>query len=148
MIVNTGAPWVACTGPSAEARAPAVIGALGAHGVSAHAAPPEGAGVILFDEFSSALSHLVREYSDGGQKCVVAIHASDGELPADAFWELLNAGASDAFAWNPAHGPAAIAARLERWRQVDGLSTLPAVRDTLIGESRAWRSMRRRIIEI
>jgi DNA-binding NtrC family response regulator len=142
------APWVACVGSSAEARAAAVIDALRAQGVHARTAPSDGAGVILFDDFSPALSQLVHECSNGGLECVIAIHASGGQLPAEAFWELLNAGASDAFAWNSAHGPAAVAARLDRWRQVDDLSTLPAVRDTLIGESRAWRSMRRRIIEI
>ena len=140
--------WVASVGSLAGALKADVIDALRAHGVNARTAPPDGTGVILFDEFSPALSRIVHECSNGGLECVIAIHTALRELPEEAFWELLNVGASDAFAWNSSYGPAAVAARLHRWRQVDDLITQPAVRDTLIGESRVWQSMRRRIIEI
>ncbi len=111
-------------------------------------APPAGAGVILFDEVSPALLRMVHEYSNGGLECVIAVHAVPAELPEEALWELLNAGASDAFAWNSSHGPAAVAARLDRWRQVSDLTALPVIQDKLIGESRVWQSMLRRIIEV
>lgn len=140
--------WVASVGSLAGALEAHFIDALRTYGVNARTAPPGGAGVILFDEFSPALSRMLHECSGGGLECVIAIHAAPPELPEETFWELLNAGASDAFAWNSSHGPATVAARLDRWRQVDDLIMLPAVRDTLIGESRVWQSVLRRIIEV
>lgn len=140
--------WVASFGPSAGAIRAEVIDALRAQGLNARLAPPDGAGVILFDDVSPALSRMVHEHSNGGLECVIAAHAAPAELPEEGFWELLDAGASDAFAWNSSHGPAAVAARIDRWRQVDQLTTLPDVRDTLIGQSRVWQSALRRIVEV
>jgi transcriptional regulator with GAF, ATPase, and Fis domain len=140
--------WVASFGSSAGAIRAGVIDALRLQGLNASTAPPAGAGVILFDEVSPALLRMVHEYSNGGLECVIAVHAVPAELPGEAFWELLSAGACDAFAWSSSHGPAAVAARLDRWRQVSDLTALPVIQDKLIGESRIWQSMLRRIIEV
>jgi len=109
---------------------------------------PSGAGVILFDEVSVGLSRRVHESSNGGLECVIAIKTAPTGLAEGALWRLLDAGASDVFAWDPSHGPAAVAARLDRWQQVGDLISLPVVRDRLVGQSRAWRSVLRRIAEI
>ena len=140
--------WVASFGPSAGAISDDVIGALRAQGLNAGATPPSGAGVILFDEVSTGLSRLVHECSNGGLECVIAVNAVPTGLAEGALWRLLDAGASDVFVWDPSHGPATVAARLNRWQQVDDLTALPLVRDRLVGESRAWRSVVRRIVEI
>ena len=140
--------WVASFGSSAGAISDDVIGALRAQGLNAGATPPSGAGVILFDEVSTGLSRLVHECSNGGLECVIAVNAVPTGLAEGALWRLLDAGASDVFVWDPSHGPATVAARLDRWQQVDDLTALPLVRDRLVGESRAWRSVLRRIVEV
>jgi transcriptional regulator with GAF, ATPase, and Fis domain len=127
-----------------------VVRALRAHGLNAEAAGATagGAGVVLFDEVSTDLARLVRDRSNGGLECVIAANAAPAALAQGALWRLLDAGASDVFVWDPAHGPAAVAARLDRWRRVDDLTALPVVCGQLVGESRAWRSVLRRIVEI
>ncbi|MEM9762776.1 MAG: sigma 54-interacting transcriptional regulator [Pseudomonadota bacterium] len=51
--------------------------------------------------------------------------------------------------WNRVPTPAqAIAARFERWAAVDQLLASPVVQQNLVGESRAWTSTLRRVIEI
>jgi transcriptional regulator with GAF, ATPase, and Fis domain len=145
-----GPLWIAALGSSAGAIRGDVVRALRAHGLNADAdeATPGGAGVVLFDEISIDLTRLVRDCSNGGLECVIAVNAAPAALAEGALWHVLDAGASDVFVWDPAHGPAAVAARLDRWRQVDDLTALPVVRDQLVGESRAWRSALRRIVEI
>ncbi|MCI5222759.1 MAG: sigma-54-dependent Fis family transcriptional regulator, partial [Candidatus Electrothrix sp. AR4] len=64
-------------------------------------------------------------------------------------WKLLQAGASDIFHWEHSGQPAReIAARLTRWREVDGLMQSTAVRENLVGKSPVWISTLRRIVEI
>ena len=142
--------WVAALGPSAVAIRDDVVRALWAQGVDAGAAAddPVGPGVVLFDEVSTELVRLVRDRSNGGLHCVITVNAAPAALGDGTLWRLLDAGASDAFAWDPVHGPAAVAARLDRWRRVDDLTALPMVSGQLVGESRAWRSALRRVVEI
>ena len=134
---------VASFGSSAAAISDDVISALRAQGLNAGAAAQMGAGVILFDDVSTSLARLVHECSNGGLECVIAVNASPAGLAEEALWRLLDAGASDVLPWDPSHGPAAVAARLDRWQQVDELTALPVVRDKLVGDSRAWRSVLR-----
>jgi transcriptional regulator with GAF, ATPase, and Fis domain len=79
---------------------------------------------------------------------VIAIAASARALAAGELWRVLDAGATDVFAWDEAHGPAAVVARLDRRRRVDELMRSPAVRDQLVGEGAEWQSIVRQVVEI
>ena len=142
--------WVLALGSAAGAIKDDVLRGLRAQGLNADGdrVPPGGAGVLLFDEVSAELVRVVRDCSNGGLECVIAVNAAPAALADGALWHLLEAGANDVFVWDPAHGPAAVAARLDRWWQVDDLTALPVVRGQLVGESRAWRSALRRVVEI
>jgi transcriptional regulator with GAF, ATPase, and Fis domain len=61
----------------------------------------------------------------------------------------LQAGATDVFAWDHSHEPAReVAARFERWTQVDELVQSSSVRDNLVGQSPAWIRVSRQIVEL
>jgi transcriptional regulator with GAF, ATPase, and Fis domain len=128
-----------------------VIEELGRAGLRAHAlgdARPDGPGVVLFDRFSPKLTDLIARLSRGGREPVIAVAAGAGSLSDRRSWALLRHGAADLFAWDHSKTPALeVIARLERWRTVSQLVDSPAVRGRLVGESRVWRSVLRRVVE-
>jgi transcriptional regulator with GAF, ATPase, and Fis domain len=111
------------------------------------AGAPRGAGVLCFDTVSSELCDLVRAASQDGAERVVAL-ALSGVVERDA-WRLLAAGAADVVDWEDSgtYGRE-LAARFERWRQVDELVRSPLVRDNLVGESPVWRAVLREVTEL
>ena len=91
----------------------------------------------------------MREHSHNGLKRVLAIAVTRAVLTVAPVWELLQAGASDVFAWDQFDDAAAvIASRLERWEEVDDLVNSSAVRENLVGQSPAWISVLRRVVEL
>jgi transcriptional regulator with GAF, ATPase, and Fis domain len=111
--------------------------------------PSPGTGLVLFDRDSPELCHRLREYSQNGLKRVIAIAVTQGSLTQGAVWGILQAGASDVFAWDQLENPAAVvASRLQRWKEVDGLVNSSVVRDNLVGQSSAWISVLRRVVEM
>jgi transcriptional regulator with GAF, ATPase, and Fis domain len=105
--------------------------------------------VVFFDAAEPALFDEVRELSREGIERVLAIATSPAALGRDATWNLLHAGASDAFAWDPSGSSAEkVAARVERWSAVDTLVRSPLVRKNLIGQSAAWISTLRQVVEV
>ena len=71
-----------------------------------------------------------------------------GEHVARDQLALLGAGASDVLVWRGAETFPAIGNRLTRWLAVEGLLEAPIVRDNLVGTSRTWRQVLRRVVEI
>jgi transcriptional regulator with GAF, ATPase, and Fis domain len=62
---------------------------------------------------------------------------------------LLQSGASDVFSWDSTPHPAEdVAARFTRWEIVDHLIASPVVEQSLIGESRVWKSALRHVVEV
>ena len=111
--------------------------------------PPSGAGLLLFDRYTTELREFLREHSHNGLKRVLAIAVTRAVLTVAPVWELLQAGASDVFAWDQFDDAAAvIASRLERWEEVDDLVNSSAVRENLVGQSPAWISVLRRVVEL
>jgi transcriptional regulator with GAF, ATPase, and Fis domain len=106
-------------------------------------------GVVFFDHLDPGLAGAVREYSAFGARRLIAIAVpSAGLAPADA-WRLLSDGASDVFSWNDtAKSAEKVAARLQRWAEVDAILGSSLVQDNLIGESPAWSRVLRQIIEV
>jgi transcriptional regulator with GAF, ATPase, and Fis domain len=103
----------------------------------------------VFDEVSEALCQAVRQASGAGRERVIALAVSPEPWHRCDPWALLEAGASDVVSWDPRADPPGeeLAARLTRWEEVDRLIASPTVRDQLVGDSPAWRSVLRRIVE-
>jgi transcriptional regulator with GAF, ATPase, and Fis domain len=91
----------------------------------------------------------LHEYSHNGFERVLAVALQATALAGGVTWQLLQAGASDVFAWERVPAPAAmIAARFERWDEVDRLVRSPLVQNNLVGQSRAWVSVLRQVVEV
>jgi transcriptional regulator with GAF, ATPase, and Fis domain len=135
-------------GPSFQAG----LAKLGQAGVELH--PLQlgaglGPGLLVFDEMSKELYDFVREASRDGHERVLAVAFGSAPLVPLSTWRLLEAGASDVFDWDHSAAPELeIAARFQRWEAVDRLVRSPGVWDRLVGESSAWRSVLREIVEI
>lgn len=106
-------------------------------------------GIILFDNINPGLLEVIGELTEGGHHRVMTVTASANLLREYEIWQLLQAGASDVLAWsNPASATQAVAARLHRWAAVERLVNSPLVQKNLVGKSRAWKGVVRRIVEI
>jgi len=115
---------------------------LGPHAAS-------GPGVLFFSEMSEALGESLRRLSRDGLQRVLAIAVSPHAVTGGCAWRLLQAGASDVFAWDHSPAPAAeVGARFERWEAVDRLMLSPLVEEDLIGKGPAWTSVLRRVVEV
>jgi transcriptional regulator with GAF, ATPase, and Fis domain len=144
--------WLHCHGTDGPLPREPIVRALAAEGVQCHTGEAGGRppfGLILFDQESPELLDFVRHSSRDGASRVVAVGLTRARLPATTRWKLIQAGASDAFAWDDFGRPAAaLAARLKRWAEVDELLASPLVRDNLAGGSAVWRSTLRQVIEV
>jgi transcriptional regulator with GAF, ATPase, and Fis domain len=130
----------------------AVVKTLENAGISAYAFGPErfqGPGVLFFDEITQRLFDFLHEVSHNGIERVLAVAVSKSALAEGGAWRLLQAGASDVFAWDYSIDPAeGVLARLKRWNGIDQLVGSPLVQDNLIGQSPVWKSVLRQIVEV
>ena len=140
-------PWLV-TGDGCARVAASVADAVGASPRPvAHPAPPPGdsPGVLVCDHVDDEVVRFAREVSRAGERRVlVLVTGTAAESPAA--WDLLRAGIADVLPWDGDSD--AIAARLNRWRQVDELVAAPVVAEHLVGHSRAWRSVIREVVEL
>ena len=108
-----------------------------------------GPGLLIFDHVSAQVCDALRAVTAGGDRRVLAVSTTGAALAGDQSWRLLMAGASDALAWNdPATSAHAVAARLERWAEVDRIMLSPAVQDQLVGHSPCWLATLRQAVEV
>jgi transcriptional regulator with GAF, ATPase, and Fis domain len=107
-----------------------------------------GPGVIVFDAVSAELCHLVSSASCGGDERIIAI-ATDREALGDGdSWRVIGAGAADVVTWGGSEQCIAhVAARFDRWREVDSVLESAVTRHGLVGESPRWRSVLRQVVE-
>jgi transcriptional regulator with GAF, ATPase, and Fis domain len=111
--------------------------------------PPMGPGLVFFDRVSADVCAALREATQGGPNCVLAVATRRNALDSAACWRLLGAGASDVLAWDPTRSPGSeIAARLERWEAVETLVSTPLVQEKLVGKSPAWRRALHAVVEV
>ena len=119
---------------------------------------PSGVGLVFFAEVTVALCSFIQTCSRNGHDRLLAIATASTAMAGGHAWRLLQAGAADVLVWNTspsltAHHPAApnpasaVAARLERWQAVDEVLASPLVRNSLIGDSRAWIAVLRQVVE-
>ena len=112
------------------------------------ATPHSHIGVIFFDSVSDELFELLRDLTRNRLQHVLAI-AMSREALAGSAWQLLHAGAADVLVWSGADSLArVVAARVERWLEIDSILDSTLVRDNLVGESPIWRATLRRLVEV
>jgi transcriptional regulator with GAF, ATPase, and Fis domain len=108
-----------------------------------------GPGIVLFDTVNAQVYAVIRALTTDGNRRVLVLSTSNAALVGDQSWRLLMAGASDALSWNdPALSSRAVAARLERWAEVDRIMLSPAVQDQLVGHSPCWLATLRQAVEV
>jgi transcriptional regulator with GAF, ATPase, and Fis domain len=109
---------------------------------------PEGHGIVCFSEADEGLLNLVRQVQRNSRGRLLALGTSSSVVPSSAIWRLLNAGASDALAWDD-HGEVAkqVRAKLGRWIAVDELARPSFTRGLIVGESQAWLTLVRAVVE-
>ncbi len=105
--------------------------------------------LVLLDALTPEALELVAEVSQSGRARVLAAASDRRVLADDGGWQLLRAGASDAFCWTDIERPGAhVAARLARWARVDEALETPPVQRQLVGRSPRWLACLRQVIEI
>lgn len=105
-------------------------------------------GIICFTEITAEIFSLLREASRRLAR-VLTVALTPAALGGSGAWSLLRSGASDVFAWNHSPEPAKeIAARFERWQEVDEIVQSALVRENLVGQSQAWIRVLRQVVEI
>ncbi|MGZ4330064.1 MAG: sigma 54-interacting transcriptional regulator [Solirubrobacteraceae bacterium] len=114
----------------------------------ADATPPSAPGVVLFERVADDVCALIRRLSQGSRRRVVAVSLAPEGLAGSAPWELLAAGAADALSWKGAATARELAARFERWREVDKIVDSPLVGRNLVGDDQKWRLLIRSIVEV
>jgi transcriptional regulator with GAF, ATPase, and Fis domain len=137
------------------------VGELARRGVECHPLPhpsstPSGPGLLVFDGcgpgLHPGLADSVRDLSRRGEERLIAVALCREALARGSGWQLLQAGASDVLAVaDPAHPEETaevIAARFERWEEVDRLVGSAVVTRNLVGRSLAWRSALRQVVEV
>jgi len=111
--------------------------------------PSRGPGIIFFDDVTNQLPGILRAASRCGTERVLAIGLSQSGIKSADIWSLLNAGASDVFAWNNCAEPAReVAARFERWDQIDQIVRSPLVENNLAGKTAAWVRCLTQLVEV
>ncbi len=130
---------------SFEAEVRAAIAAAGIF-IEPDSAGPYG--IVCFDKADEPLIALLYELRCDPNYRVLAITASPQAAETGAVWRLLHAGASDVMFWNGGAAAALqVAAKLQRWREVDELAGRAVSLERAIGDSAAWRALIRKVVE-
>lgn len=145
--------WIAGFGigePAVEAIA-AALRSAGVDLVPYQEGTPPPMGVVAFAAITDEVCEFVRGASRAGTTRILGLLVP---VPGDAagaarLWDLLHAGSADVMPWDrhPDH-VSNVTARLRRWRAVDDLVSSPLVRESVVGESTAWRSVLREVAEV
>lgn len=109
-----------------------------------------GPGVIFYNTPSNELYDFATMSSVRGKERVLVIADSPQLLcENNCGWQLLKAGVSDVITWTNSEGVASeIKARFSRWHTIDQLLESSIVKNYVIGNSQAWRTKLREIVEI
>lgn len=106
-------------------------------------------GIVVLEQVTPEICDFIAEASRNGIGRILVLVTDRAALAGDYAWQLLRAGASDVLVWRELANPGGvIASRLRRWREVDRVLESPLVKDNLVGQSRAWRSALRQLMEV
>jgi transcriptional regulator with GAF, ATPase, and Fis domain len=111
-------------------------------------APARASALVLFQHVADEVCAEVSRLSDAGKRRVVAVAVEENGLAGSSSWDLLAAGAADALTWDGATTAHELAARFERWREVDEIVDSPIVRRNLVGDDLGWRLLLRGVVEV
>lgn len=122
--------------------------ALAANGIPIEVDLVRPYGIICFEKADEQVFGLLHEVRRDPRLRVLAVAASSFAVETGTIWRLLHAGASDVMFWSGDGGEAAqLAAKLQRWFDVDELAEQAISQVSLIGNSPAWRAVIRKAIE-
>jgi transcriptional regulator with GAF, ATPase, and Fis domain len=103
-------------------------------------------GIVCFDKADDRLFSFLHEVRHDPRRRVLTVAASPDAVQTGTIWRLLHAGASDVLSWT-GNAAAQFVARLQRWFEVDELASQSASEESLIGESPAWHTIVRKVVE-
>ncbi len=110
---------------------------------------PDGSCLLLFERLTGEVVEELRTARAQGRQRVLAIALAGAGLDSSEAWSLLQSGASDVVRWDESDPPARnVAARLQRWAEVDRMLYSDMVRQRLIGDSPDWIALLRQIVEV
>lgn len=118
-----------------------------ASGLMIETDPPGPYGIVCFEKADAELFGVLQEARRDPGCRVLAVAASSCALETGMIWRLLHAGASDVLLWSGQAGVEQLAAKFQRWFEVDDLVVQAASQETLIGNSPAWLAVIRNVIE-
>ncbi len=153
LLTRVALRFLGSASPSAQER---VLADLARAGLAVHSGPPRPSALpngspclVAFDHLTGEVFEELRMAGNWGRHRVLAIALPGATLGNSDAWSLLRAGASDVVRWDDHDPPAyAVAARLERWAEIDRLMQSDTVRHTLIGDSPSWVAVLRQVIEV
>jgi DNA-binding NtrC family response regulator len=113
----------------------------GFHTTTAADRPSCEAHIVFFDGPDRSVLDLLRTLNGSRRRCLLAIATEQSRLGDGAPWKLLTAGASDVFAYDDsAEWAVRVAARVNRWREIEQLVASRSVQSVLVGHSLRWIS--------
>ena len=138
-------------GPGDTALAASVRRDLAARGVlvldTARGGPGTLIALTVCADPGRSASSMVEQLARRFRRVLVVIGAS--ATANGLIWQLLSCGASDVLSWRPTEEPGvAILLRLQRWNHIDANVGAPSVSRQLVGQSNAWLTALRRVVEI
>src|SRR5262249_7166937 len=102
-------------------------------------------GILAFEQISDELFEVLHAARRNAHARIIVLLLGDASLPV---WRLLHAGASDVLIWDGASAAASqVRAKLERWSAIYQLADAASAKESLIGESAAWRAAVRQAVE-
>jgi transcriptional regulator with GAF, ATPase, and Fis domain len=144
--------WIHSISPNGSSFEKTVTASLETAGVAVYhfqSNGPTGPGIVLLSKFTPEACEFIQSVGAGGGERVLVMATDGATLTDENLWQLLEAGASDAFIWEDLASPGdVIAARLDRWREIDSVVDSSLVRNNLIGRSYIWRRILRRLVEV
>jgi transcriptional regulator with GAF, ATPase, and Fis domain len=103
-------------------------------------------GVICFEKVDEQLFAALHEVRCDPRRRILAVADSSFSVDTGLIWRLLHAGASDVLLWSSG-GIAQLAAKFQRWFEIDELAGQTMAQESLIGDSPAWLAVIRKVIE-
>jgi transcriptional regulator with GAF, ATPase, and Fis domain len=127
-----------------------LAGALTDAGIELHPPDvdcPDGPGLLHLSALDDGLFEKVRTVSRDGRERVVAVADPGMALDQNTVWRILEAGASDICVFTtPAESASYLAARFERWSEIERLVDDTRVAARVVGTSQAWRDVLRQVV--
>ena len=107
-----------------------------------------GAGIVCLDEIDASHLDFLRSAGAAASR-IIAVAVGPRAPAAPDSLQLLRAGVDDVVHWNEQDNPGAqIAARIERWENVDSIVDSELVATNLVGRSPAWIEAMQSVVEV